>query len=41
MKDIIVYTEDEIDEWRNVKEAFITKVINQGRVLYKILNESG
>jgi len=33
-KDIIVYTQEEIDEWKNVEEAFITNVIKNGRVLY-------
>lgn len=34
-KDILVYTEDEIEEWKEVEQAFITKVMNQGRVLYE------
>jgi predicted nucleotidyltransferase len=34
-KDILVYTESEIAEWRNVKEAFITSIIEQGKVLYE------
>lgn len=32
--DIIVYTNEEIEKWKNVKEAFITQVISHGRVLY-------
>lgn len=32
--DVIVYTNEEIKKWKNVKEAFITQVISQGRVLY-------
>lgn len=34
-KDILVYTQDEIDEWQNVAEAFITTVVNTGKVLYE------
>ncbi|MFQ5680802.1 MAG: nucleotidyltransferase domain-containing protein [Candidatus Omnitrophota bacterium] len=34
-KDILVYTEDEIDDWKEVKQAFITKIMRQGRVLYE------
>lgn len=34
-KDILVYTEDEIEEWKEVEQAFITKVMNHGRVLYE------
>lgn len=34
-KDILVYTEGEIRDWKEVKEAFITKIINSGRVLYE------
>ncbi|HIH96978.1 MAG TPA: nucleotidyltransferase domain-containing protein [Thermoplasmata archaeon] len=33
-KDILVYTEDEIEEWKEVEEAFITKVLREGRILY-------
>ena len=34
-KDILVYTEGEINEWQNVKEAFITSVVEKGKVLYE------
>ena len=34
-KDILVYTPEEIEEWKNVPEAFITTVINEGKVLYE------
>lgn len=34
-KDILVYTKDEIEEWKGVKEAFITSVVEQGKVLYE------
>jgi predicted nucleotidyltransferase len=38
-KDILVYTQEEIDEWKEVKEAFITSIMEKGRVLYE--NEEG
>ncbi|MBU0599590.1 nucleotidyltransferase domain-containing protein [bacterium] len=34
-KDILVYTQKEIDDWKEVKEAFITGVIKKGKVLYE------
>lgn len=34
-KDILVYTEAEIDAWKNVELAFITSVVKSGRVLYE------
>lgn len=34
-KDILVYTQEEIDEWKEVEEAFITSTIRRGRVLYE------
>ncbi|NQS98875.1 MAG: nucleotidyltransferase domain-containing protein [candidate division Zixibacteria bacterium] len=34
-KDIIVYTQDEIDEWKEVEEAFITSVLRRGKVIYE------
>ncbi|MBM4166659.1 MAG: nucleotidyltransferase domain-containing protein [Ignavibacteria bacterium] len=34
-KDILVYTESEIEEWKNVKEAFITTAFEQGKILYE------
>ncbi|MBU1121228.1 MAG: nucleotidyltransferase domain-containing protein [Candidatus Omnitrophica bacterium] len=34
-KDILVYTEGEIKEWQEVKQAFITKIIDRGKVLYE------
>jgi len=34
-KDILVYTQEEIDEWKEVKEAFITSIVGQGRILYE------
>ncbi len=34
-KDIIVYTPEEIDEWRGVEEAFITNIMKNGKILYE------
>ena len=34
-KDILVYTQEEIDEWKEVEEAFITSIVKSGRVLYE------
>jgi predicted nucleotidyltransferase len=32
--DIVVYTPQEVEEWRGVAEAFITTATREGRVLY-------
>ena len=34
-KDILVYTQEEIDEWKDVEEAFITTVMKSGKILYE------
>lgn len=34
-KDILVYTQGEIDEWKEVEEAFITSILKKGKVLYE------
>ena len=34
-KDIIVYTQKEIDDWVDVKEAFITNIVGKGKILYE------
>jgi len=34
-KDIVVWTPEEIAEWRNVPNAFITTALNEGVVLYE------
>jgi len=34
-KDILVWTQAEIDEWGNVPNAFITTAMRDGRVLYE------
>ncbi len=32
--DLLVYTKDEIQKWANIKTAFITTVMEKGKVLY-------
>ncbi len=34
-KDIVVWTPDEVEEWQNVPNAFITTILNEGQVLYE------
>jgi len=34
-KDVVVVTLNDVEEWRNVPQAFITKIIQKGRVLYE------
>ena len=34
-KDILIYTYQEINEWKEVKETFITNIIKKGKVLYE------
>jgi predicted nucleotidyltransferase len=34
-KDIVVWTPSEIKEWQNVSNAFITKALREGVVLYE------
>ena len=34
-KDIVVWTPEEIAEWQNVPNAFITTALNEGVVLYE------
>ncbi|MEW6203673.1 MAG: nucleotidyltransferase domain-containing protein [bacterium] len=36
--DVIVYTPDEMDEWQNVPEAFITSIVKNGKVVYEKQN---
>lgn len=33
--DILVYTPDEVEEWRNVPQVFVTTATREGRVLYE------
>ena len=37
-KDILVYTPEEVKEWENVKSAFVTTAIREGKVLYEKQN---
>ena len=32
--DILVYTPREVDRWKNIQEAFITRMMRKGKVLY-------
>ena len=32
--DVLVYRPEEIDEWRNVPQAFVTTAVREGTVLY-------
>jgi len=34
-KDIVVATTRDVEEWKNVSNAFITSIIREGRVLYE------
>ena len=34
-KDIVVWTPQEVAEWRNVPNAFITTAVNEGRIVYE------
>lgn len=34
-KDIVVYTPQEVEEWRNVRQAFVTTAVREGKVLYE------
>lgn len=33
--DLIVYQQKEVDEWKDIKHSFISKVLRRGRVLYE------
>jgi len=34
-KDIIVYTPEEVEDWKDVPQAFVTTAISKGKVLYE------
>ena len=34
-KDIIIATVEDLEEWENVPQAFLTQIIEKGRVLYE------
>jgi predicted nucleotidyltransferase len=33
-KDVIVYTPQEVNDWKDVSNAFITSIIRKGKVIY-------
>ncbi len=33
-KDIIVYTPEEVEKWKNVPNAFITSIAKKGKIIY-------
>lgn len=33
-KDIVVYTPTEVDEWRDIPQAFITRILKKGVIIY-------
>jgi len=37
-KDVVVVRQKDIEEWKNVPQAFITKVVSKGKVLYEKQN---
>lgn len=39
-KDILVYTNKEIEEWKNVEQAFITEIVRKGKILYENKNRT-
>lgn len=32
--DLVVYTQDEIERWKDIRQAFITTVFEKGKVIY-------
>jgi len=34
-KDIVVWSPEEIDEWKSVSNAFVTTILREGKVLYE------
>ena len=35
-KDIVWYTQQEVDDWRDVKSHFITTALREGKVIYDV-----
>ncbi len=33
--DVVVYTPAEVEEWREVRQAFVTAAIREGRIIYE------
>jgi predicted nucleotidyltransferase len=34
-KDVVWWTQEEIDDWRNVRSHFVNRVLREGRLLYE------
>lgn len=34
-KDILVYTPAEVEEWKDVEQAFITEILKKGKTIYE------
>lgn len=34
-KDILIYTTAEVEDWKNVSQAFITTAMKEGRIMYE------
>ncbi|MEN6302328.1 MAG: nucleotidyltransferase domain-containing protein [Armatimonadia bacterium] len=34
-KDVVWYTQDEVDEWRNVRSHFVNRALREGRLIYE------
>ena len=34
-KDVFIYTLEEIEEWKNVSQAFITTALSSGKIMYE------
>ena len=34
-KDIVAYTPEEVEKWSDVPQAFITSIMNKGKILYE------
>jgi hypothetical protein len=34
-KDIKIYTKSEVEDWKNVRRAFVTKAFNEGILIYE------
>ena len=40
-KDIVVVTTQEVEDWKEVPQAFVTYVVKRGRILYEKKDRSG
>jgi predicted nucleotidyltransferase len=34
-KDILVYTEEELDRWKDVPMSFVSNIISEGKIIYE------